>query len=148
MIEIRDSRIDLFARLERAQSQPNFWACVADDVEWTVRGAYPLAGRFHGKQDLLASPFGRLMTGAPSRVQRLFVDGDTTIVELLPRSDPANSYCLVCRFDGDTIVEVRAYLDSMMVAHTMLRSELATPIGQLARPIANPNRISVMRKAG
>src|SRR5262245_28143359 len=110
MIEIRDSRIELFARLERAERQKDFWAYVADDVDWTVRGAYPLAGRFHSKQDLLDSPFGRLATDAPSRVQRLFVDGDTTIVELLPRSDPADSYCLVCQFDGDMIVEVRAYL--------------------------------------
>jgi hypothetical protein len=29
----------------------------------------------------------------------------------------------VCRFDGDIIVEVRAYLDSMMVAYTILRNE-------------------------
>jgi hypothetical protein len=29
----------------------------------------------------------------------------------------------VCRFEGDTIVEVRAYLDSMMVAYTVLRNE-------------------------
>jgi ketosteroid isomerase-like protein len=148
MIEIRDSRIDLFARLERAGDQNNFWSHVADDVEWTVRGTHPLAGRFHGKQALLDSAFGRLMTGASARVQRLFVDGDTTIVELSPTADPANPYCLVCRFDGDMIVEVRAYLDSMMVAHTMLRSELATPIGQKARPLANPRRVSVMRKAG
>jgi uncharacterized protein len=34
-------------------------------------------------------------------------------------------YCWVCRFEGDTIVEVRAYLDSMMVAYTILRNELA-----------------------
>jgi hypothetical protein len=27
-----------------------------------------------------------------------------------------NHYCWVARFDGDTIVEVRAYLDSAMVA--------------------------------
>jgi uncharacterized protein len=32
---------------------------------------------------------------------------------------------LVCRFDGDEIVEVRAYLDSMMVAYTILRNEIA-----------------------
>ena len=37
----------------------------------------------------------------------------------------ANNYCWVCRFDGDEIVEVRAYLDSMMVAYTILRNEIA-----------------------
>jgi ketosteroid isomerase-like protein len=35
----------------------------------------------------------------------------------------ANDYCWVCRFDGDTIVEVRAHVDSMMVAYTILRNE-------------------------
>ncbi len=33
--------------------------------------------------------------------------------------------CWVCRFEGDTIVEVRAYLDSIMVAYTILRNEQA-----------------------
>jgi len=36
----------------------------------------------------------------------------------------ANRYCWVCRFDGDMIVEVRAYLDSLMVDYTILRNEL------------------------
>ena len=29
----------------------------------------------------------------------------------------------MCRFDGDIIVEVRAHVDSMMVAYTILRNE-------------------------
>jgi uncharacterized protein len=29
----------------------------------------------------------------------------------------------VCRFEGDIIVEVRAHVDSMMVAYTILRNE-------------------------
>jgi hypothetical protein len=29
----------------------------------------------------------------------------------------------VCRFQDDRIVQVRAYLDSMMVAYTILRNE-------------------------
>jgi len=40
----------------------------------------------------------------------------------------ANDYCWACRFEDDVIVEVRAYLDSMMVAYTILRNE-ATPAG-------------------
>lgn len=34
----------------------------------------------------------------------------------------ANRYCRVCRFDCGTIVEVRAYLDSTMVAYTISRN--------------------------
>ena len=62
-------------------------------------------------------------------VQHLFVDGDVTVAELLSTSTTkegaafANTYCWVCRFDGDTIVEVRAHLDSTMVAYTILRNE-------------------------
>jgi ketosteroid isomerase-like protein len=37
----------------------------------------------------------------------------------------ANRYCWICRFDGDMIVEVRAYLDSEMVDYTVHRNELA-----------------------
>jgi ketosteroid isomerase-like protein len=35
----------------------------------------------------------------------------------------ANRVCWVCRFEGDTIVEARTYLDSNMVAYTILRNE-------------------------
>jgi ketosteroid isomerase-like protein len=58
-----------------------------------------------------------------------YVDGDTTIAELHSTSktkegaDFANDYCWVCRFEGDIIVEVRAHVDSMMVAYTVLRNE-------------------------
>jgi ketosteroid isomerase-like protein len=64
-------------------------------------------------------------------IRQLYVDGDTAIAELHSTSTTnegaafANDYCWVCRFDGDTIVEVRAYLDSMMVAYTILRNEAA-----------------------
>jgi ketosteroid isomerase-like protein len=35
----------------------------------------------------------------------------------------ANRYCWICRFDGDSIVTVRVYLDSTMVMYTVLRNE-------------------------
>jgi uncharacterized protein len=66
--------------------------------------------------------------GVKLEVQHLFVDGETTVVELRSTSTTivgaafANTYCWVCRF-GDTIVIVRAYLDSAMVAYTILRNE-------------------------
>ena len=69
--------------------------------------------------------------GVKLEVEHLYIDGDTTIAELLSTSTTnegapfANRYCWVCRFEGDTIVEVRAYLDSTMVAYTILRNELA-----------------------
>jgi uncharacterized protein len=133
MTDLRENRIDLFDNLQSARTQPEFWARVADDVDWTVQGTHPLAGRYHSKKEFIDATFARLAGvlpgGAELTVEHLFLDGDTTIVELLSNSRTnegaafANRYCWVCRFDGDTIVEVRAYLDSMMVAYTMLRNE-------------------------
>ena len=134
MTNIRDDRIALFANLQSPATQPQYWARVADDVDWTVEGTHPLAGRYHSKKDFIEATFSRLegvlRGGVKLEVQHLYLDGDTTIVELLSTSVTnegapfANRYCWVCRFDGDTIVEVRAYLDSLMVDYTILRNEL------------------------
>jgi ketosteroid isomerase-like protein len=96
-------------------------------------GTHPLAGRYHSKAEFVEATFTRLAGVLPGGVKLevtdLYVDGDTTIAELHSTSttnegaDFANNYCWVCRFEGDMIVEVRAYLDSMMVAYTILHNE-------------------------
>jgi uncharacterized protein len=136
MTSIRDDRADLFSKLESPATQPQYWARVADDVDWTVEGTHPLAGRYHTKQEFIEATFSRLdgvlQGGVKLQVEHLYIDGDTTIAELLSTSTTnegapfANRYCWVCRFEGDTIVEVRAYLDSTMVDYTILRNELAS----------------------
>jgi len=128
-----DGRRALFAKLADPQSQPEFWAHVAEDVDWTVEGTHPLAGRYNDKARFIESTFNRLAGVLPAgvrlEVRHLYLDGDTAIVELHATSTTnegaafANNYCWVCRFKEDTIVEVRAYLDSMMVAYTILRNE-------------------------
>jgi ketosteroid isomerase-like protein len=133
MNDTREDRNALFSKLQSPETQPQFWARVADDVDWTVEGTHPLAGRYHNKQEFIDATFGRLagvlVGGVKLEVQHLFIDGETTIVELRSTSTTiegaafANTYCWVCRFDGDTIVQVRAYLDSTMVAYTILRNE-------------------------
>ena len=135
MTSSRDDRIDLFRKLQSPATQPQFWAQVADDVDWTVEGTHALAGRYHSKQEFIDATFRRLggvlQGGVKLEVEHLYVDGDTAIAELLSTSTTNegasfdNRYCWVCRFDGDTIVEVRAYLDSMMVDYTIQRNELA-----------------------
>ncbi|MET7856493.1 nuclear transport factor 2 family protein [Streptomyces sp. NPDC005318] len=135
MTAIRDDRVALFGRLQDPTTQPEFWARVADDVDWTVEGTHPLAGRYHSKKAFVAATFTRLagvlQGGVRLKVEHLYVDGDTTIAELQSTSTSkegapfANRYCWVCRFDGDTIVEVRAYLDSAMVDYTVLRNEIS-----------------------
>jgi ketosteroid isomerase-like protein len=131
----REDRAALFDKLQDPATQPEFFEHVADDADWTVEGTHPLAGRYHDKAQFVDATFTRLGgvldDGVKLEVVHLYVDGDTAIVELHSTSttnegaDFANNYCWVCRFDGDMIVEVRAYLDSMMVAYTVLRNERA-----------------------
>ena len=131
--DIYDHRAALFASLESAETQPAFWARVADDVDWTVEGTHALCGRYRSKADFIAATFDRLrgvlVGGATLKVRHLYLDGDTTIAELRSTSKTnegatfANNYCWVCRFDGDVIVEARAYLDSAMVDYTVHRNE-------------------------
>ena len=131
----RDDRIGLFRNLQSPATQPQFWARVADDVDWTVEGTHALAGRYHNKKEFIHATFSRLagvlQGGVKLQVEHVYVDGDTTIAELLSTSATNegasfdNRYCWICRFDGDMIVEVRAYLDSSMVDYTIHRNELA-----------------------
>jgi ketosteroid isomerase-like protein len=122
MTTTRDDRTAPSGDPQRAGTQPAYRDRVADDsndVDWTVLGTHPLSGRFHGKQEFIDATSERLAGilpgGARLKVRSLYVDGDTTIVELLSTAD---EHCRwVCRFDGDRIVEARAYLDSMMVAY-------------------------------
>jgi uncharacterized protein len=136
-VDLRADREQLFALLARPETTSAFFERVADDVDWTVEGTHPLAGRYTSKQVFVDATFGRLgrlmRDGTRLEVRHLVVDGATVVAELRAGSttlDGApydNTLCWVCRFDaaepGATIVEVRAYLDSAMVAWTILRNE-------------------------
>ena len=131
--DTRADRVALFSKLQDVTTQREFWARVADDVDWTVEGTHPLAGRYRSKTQFIDATFTRLggvlVGGVKLELKHLYVDGTTVIAELHSTSTTnegakfANNYCWVCRFDGEMIVEVRAYLDSMMVAYTVLRNE-------------------------
>jgi ketosteroid isomerase-like protein len=54
MTDTRDDRVSLFKNLESPDTQERFWEHVADDVDWTVEGTHPLAGRYHGKEAVRA----------------------------------------------------------------------------------------------
>lgn len=97
----------LFAPLAQGDGA-KFFEHVADDVDWTVMGTHPLAGRYRSKADFLAGTFNKLA------------------LVLTQGTEPGvDHYCLLCRFAGSTIVEVRAYLDSWMVAEVFKEN----PIG-------------------
>ena len=59
MTTTRDDRIALFAKLRDPASQQQFWDRVADDVDWTVEGTHPPAGRYHNKTQFLEATVWR-----------------------------------------------------------------------------------------
>jgi ketosteroid isomerase-like protein len=64
-------------------------------------------------------------------VEHALVSGDWAVVELLSLATAKNGlrfdnrYCWVCRFKSDKIVEVRAYLDSALVARLFQENPIA-----------------------
>lgn len=114
----------LFGHLKSGQDNL-FFEQVADDVIWTVMGTHPLAGIYKSKQDFLSHTFQRLnkilKKGVELKVNHIFLDGNTAIVEMESLSTTLNdkpfnnTYCWVVRFKNHTIVEVRAYVDSALV---------------------------------
>ena len=125
---------DIFKNLATGKEDA-FFAHVADDVDWTVEGTHPLAGRYHSKADFLAHTFEKLSQvlpkGAQLHVEHALVSGDWAVVELHSLATAKNGlrfdnrYCWLCQFSGDKIVEVRAYLDSALVARLFQENPIA-----------------------
>lgn len=125
---------DLFKSLETGDGN-EFFAHVADDVDWTVEGTHPLAGHYHSKADFLAHTFEKLakvlLHGAELHLEHALISGDWAVVELHSLATAKNGlrfdnrYCWVCRFNGDKIVQVRAYLDSALVARLFEENPIA-----------------------
>jgi len=116
---------EIFSNLESGDGK-EFFDHVSDGVDWTVEGTHPLAGHYHSKAEFLAHTFEKLgkvlPKGAELYVEHVLVSGDWAVVELRSNATAKNGlkfdnrYCWVCRFVNGTIVEVRAYLDSALVA--------------------------------
>ena len=116
---------EVFKGLESGDGRV-FFEHVADGVDWTVMGTHPLAGHYRSKrafQEATFSKLGKVLpNGAQLRVTNLIVAANVAVVELVSDATALsgmrfdNHYCWVVRFEGDCITEVRAYLDSAMVA--------------------------------
>lgn len=115
----------IFRNLESGDGK-KFFDHVAENVDWTVEGTHPLAGHYRSKADFLAHTFEKLSKVLPQgtqlRVEHALMSGDWAVVELRSLANAKNGlrfdnrYCWVCRFVKGEIVEVRAYLDSALVA--------------------------------
>lgn len=112
-----------------------FFDHVADDVDWTVMGTHPLAGRYLSKQALVESTFAKLSQVLPQGVQlhveNVIVKDDQAVVELHSLATAKNGmrfdnrYCWVVYFRDSMIVRVRAYLDSALVARLFQENPLS-----------------------
>ncbi len=116
---------EIFRNLESGDGK-GFFEHVANDEDLIVEGTHPLAGHYRSKADFLAHTFDKLAKVLPQgtqlHVEHALVSGDWAVVELRSLATAKNGlrfdnrYCWVRRFVDGTIVEVRAYLDSALVA--------------------------------
>ena len=124
---------EVFKGLERGDGAA-FFSHVDDDVDWTVMGTHPLAGHYPSKEAFVAGTFAKLgkvlPEGAQLQVENLIVKDDQAVVELHSMATAKNGmrfdnrYCWVVSFKEQTIVRVRAYLDSAMVARLFEQNPL------------------------
>jgi len=125
---------EIFKGLESGDGA-GFFKLVAEDVDWTVMGTHPLAGRYRSKSDFVAGTFAKLgkvlPQGAQLHVEHILVTGDQAVIELRSLAIAKNGmrfdnrYCWVCIFKNKIIREVRAYLDSAMVARLFAENPIS-----------------------
>jgi ketosteroid isomerase-like protein len=132
--------LDYVTRLFKNLSNGNtnsFFDRVVDDVHWTVMGTHPLAGMYNSKADFLNHTFERLDKilkegSVVMKLDHIYVSGDTAIVEMTSTSTALSGrpyrqkFCWVTRLVDGLIVEVRAYLDSVLVQQVIDENERAT----------------------
>ncbi|MFB9270046.1 nuclear transport factor 2 family protein [Bradyrhizobium erythrophlei] len=106
-----------------------FMASLADDATWTVTGQYSWSRTFTGKPSIMNDLHGhvrsRLVERSRTIAHRIIADGDVVVVVAkgnnLTRAGERydNDYCLVFRFDGGKIREVREYCDSVLTERAL-----------------------------
>jgi ketosteroid isomerase-like protein len=131
---------DIFKGLESGDGAA-FFDHVADNVDWTVEGTHPLAGHYFSKKAFIEGTFAKLEQVLPKGTQlhteHVVVQDDEAVVELHSLATAKNGmrfdnrYCWVCRFADGKIVEVRAYLDSAMVARLFEENPIAGSAGSV-----------------
>lgn len=113
----------IFAEIETG-SGALFAATLADDVVMRVTGQYSWSRTFTGKEAVMRDLYGYVRSlverGSRTIPLNMFADGDHVIVEargaMMTRTGQKydNEYCLIYRFAGGKIVEMREYCDSVL----------------------------------
>jgi ketosteroid isomerase-like protein len=113
----------IFAELETGKGAL-FVATLADNVVMRITGQYSWSRSFTGKEAVMRDLYGYVRSlvkqGSRTIPLHIFADGDHVIVEArgamttLARETYDNEYCLIYRFSGGRIVEMREYCDSVL----------------------------------
>jgi ketosteroid isomerase-like protein len=125
---------EIFKGLENGEGSA-FFQHVAENVDWTVMGTHPLAGRYLSKKAFIEGTFAKLGQvlpyGAQLHTENVIVEGEQAVVELHSLATAKNGmrfdnrYCWVVAFQNGLIVRVRAYLDSALVARLFEENPIA-----------------------
>ncbi len=101
-----------------------FAATLADDVVMRVTGQYSWSRTFTGKEAVMRDLYGYVRSlverGSRTIPLNIFADGDHVVVEARGAMTTKagekyeNEYCLIYRFAGGKIVEMREYCDSVL----------------------------------
>jgi uncharacterized protein len=120
---MKDHMLAALDALARADSAP-FLALFDDDIVWTISGTTPWSRTFTGRADVLAifrALAARIDGPYRMRAHRVIADGEHVVVEgrgdnlLRTGQRYDNTYCWVCRFRGDRLVELVEYMDTALV---------------------------------
>ena len=121
----------LFDKLAQGEKD-YFFDHVADDVDWTVMGRHPIAGRYTKKADFVAATCridNALERKILFKVQHILVDDNVAVIEMQSEAVAKNgetfnnAYCWVVTFADGKIRKVRAYVDSASVAKLLAENE-------------------------
>ncbi|KAH8806120.1 hypothetical protein F5884DRAFT_860703 [Xylogone sp. PMI_703] len=111
-----------------------FWSQVAPDVDWTVMGASPPAGRYLSLDECMQATYHKLQKFIDGQlklsIRHLLVDGLWSTLELEARGvckngrQYVNAYALIMRWSEEgKVVEVRDYLDTALIKEVWEENE-------------------------
>jgi uncharacterized protein len=108
-----------------SQGDPRaFVGLMSDSFVWEIPGTSAWSGRWEGKttvrERLFAPLFERFEGTYTNRALRFIADGDLVVVECRGAVSTKtggrydNTYCYICRFEGDQLVELTEYMDTAL----------------------------------
>ncbi|MER5559925.1 hypothetical protein ABT071_15100 [Streptomyces sp. NPDC002506] len=121
----------LFGLLEDVETVNSFFEQLADGVKWTLYGRHPLAGSYLGRDEFMPATIERVRPlfskGLRFQITGLHGAGGVTVAEMRGIATAKDGvpydpfYVWICRFEDGVIVEVHAYIDSVVVNDILRR---------------------------